>query len=385
MYKRLMFLISLVCLLGLATPTYARLGIMDDANDLLEQELYESDEPGDADLWIHDGDVCTISGSVTIDGGVYIEGTLIVTGTLLIEGYDYRTTINGDPSGDNTGVLIIDGGTVECWSRINFSAEINGGGTIGNGVLYILNGGYLNQWDGGGDDGDDGIKFPDDDDSQVDRMFIVDGTLDAEGMQAKPDEDVQIVLGCKGVINLADTDAGNDEEDPGEWASDGWLVPGYGCTTLNITYPGDGAKVDCSPDVSGKAWCPTPSDGAVKQSINVDCSWLPGTGMINGNFDVHHVYFGTSPGSVAWIVDLQGGTETFKPSDYATLSVGPTYYWRVDEEPLFAAVVTGNVWSFTTGCDPMPCDLNLDCLCNALDYAMLAADWFDTTMFPDDF
>jgi hypothetical protein len=372
MYKRLMFLISLVCLLGLATPTFARLGILDDANDLLEQELIEGD-PEDADLWVPVGDTYTVTGSETFEW-MWIAGTLIVEGTLTITG-DERSTVSGPGA-----TIIVDGGTIDCQSRFNMGKDDI---EPPDSYLYILNGGTFTQGCCGNDWGD-GFKLPDDEGGE-NRIYIVNGTLQAHKIEFRGERDAHMYIGCKGQVILDDCEKGHERYDPQKWLDDGYLHADYGCTAFDITYPGSGAQVDCQSDVSGKAWCPTPSDGAVKQSVNVDCSWLPGSGMQSGSFDVHHVYFGTSPGSVAWIVDLQGGTETFKPSDYATLVVGPTYYWRVDEEPLFAAVVTGDVWSFTTGCDPMPCDLNLDCLCNALDYAMLAADWFDETIFPDDF
>jgi hypothetical protein len=57
-----------------------------------------------------------------------------------------------------------------------------------------------------------------------------------------------------------------------------------------------------------------------------------------------------------------------------------TYYWRVDEYhkktlPGCSAapmLTKGDIWSFTTGCDLIDGDINLDCVVNFLDYAMLA-------------
>jgi hypothetical protein len=373
MYKRLMFLISLVCLLGLATGAYAeRLGLMDDANDLLEQELIEAD-PEDADLWVPVGDTYTVTGSETFDD-MWIAGTLIVEGTLTLTG-DERSTCSGPGA-----TIIVDGGTIDCQSRFNMGKDDI---EPPDSTLYILNGGTFTQGCCG-NDWEDGFKFPDDDGGE-NRIYLINGTLHTHKIEFQGDRDAMMYVGCQGELILDDPDMGDDRENPNDWLSDGYLHADYGCTTLDITYNDPDCEVTCQADVSGKAWCPTPSDGATKQSVNLDCSWLPGSGMVNGDFDVHHVYFGTSPGSLAWIVDLQGGTETFKPSDYATVEIGPTYYWRVDEEPLFVTPIVGDVWSFTTGCDPMPCDINLDCVCNLEDYAMLAGDWFDTTIFPDDF
>jgi len=44
----------------------------------------------------------------------------------------------------------------------------------------------------------------------------------------------------------------------------------------------------------------------------------------------------------------------------------------------------GDIWSFTTGCDLIDGDINLDCVVNFLDYAMMADDWRECVFFPDD-
>jgi hypothetical protein len=375
MYKRLMFLISLVCLLGLATGAYAeRLGLMDDANDLLEQEL-EGKDPDEHDLWVPVGDTHTVgpASSETYDE-MWIAGTLIVQGTLTLTG-DERSTCSGPGA-----TIIVDGGVVDCQSRFNMGKDDI---EPPDSYLYILNGGSFTQGCCGNDWGD-GLKFPDDDGGE-NRIYLVNGTLQSHRIELRGERDAMMYIGCQGHLILDSPDMGDDRENPNDWLSNGYLHADYGCTTLDITYNGPDCEVECQPDVTGKAWCPTPSDGADEQSVNLDCSWLPGSGMVNPGFDVHHVYFGTSPGSLAWIVDLTLGTETFKPSDYASLSVGPWYYWRVDEEILFGAYTTGDVWSFQTGCEPIPGDVNGDCVVDMMDYALLAGDWRDSMMFPDDF
>lgn len=168
MYKKLMFLISLVCLLVLAGSARA-----EDADE--------------ADLWVHPGDSCSISGTVTLAGGFWVDvgATLTVTGTLTCEGDDYRPMING-------GTLIVDGGTC------NFPVRVNIGDGEG-GTINIINGGTLHQWDGDGKDSDEGIKFPDNEGGE-NRVNILDGTLQAYCIEQKHDRDAVFTIGLNGQL-----------------------------------------------------------------------------------------------------------------------------------------------------------------------------------------
>ncbi|MHC4338306.1 MAG: hypothetical protein ACYSTG_10255, partial [Planctomycetota bacterium] len=71
-----------------------------------------------------------------------------------------------------------------------------------------------------------------------------------------------------------------------------------------------------------------------------------------------------------------------------TLQLWQTYYWRVDTIHTPGSptppVSPGHVWSFTTGCELFPGDINLDCIVNSTDYVMLADDWREEVFFPDD-
>ena len=92
---------------------------------------------------------------------------------------------------------------------------------------------------------------------------------------------------------------------------------------------------------------PSPADGATGVDPAVKLAWTPGSGAI-----AHDVYFGVDETLVA-----QGAAETFKGKQVArqydpgTLSLGATYYWRIDETASSHGVPvkkTGPVWSFTT-------------------------------------
>jgi hypothetical protein len=47
-------------------------------------------------------------------------------------------------------------------------------------------------------------------------------------------------------------------------------------------------------------------------------------------------------------------------------------------------IVKGDVWTFTTGCPLIVGDLNLDCLLNLEDYAILLETWGQEQYFPWD-
>jgi hypothetical protein len=86
---------------------------------------------------------------------------------------------------------------------------------------------------------------------------------------------------------------------------------------------------------------PVPADGAVKQPLDIDLSWLIGLDGIGAN-----VYFGTNASSLA----LQGSvSEPTNVLELAHLDENTTYFWRVDTVHADTSVVTGEVWSFTTG------------------------------------
>jgi len=92
---------------------------------------------------------------------------------------------------------------------------------------------------------------------------------------------------------------------------------------------------------------PSPADGATGVDPSVVLTWTPGSSAV-----AHDVYFGIDKALVA-----QGAADTFKGKqvapeyDPATLSLGTTYYWRIDEMMLFHGTPfkkPGPVWSFTT-------------------------------------
>jgi outer membrane lipoprotein-sorting protein len=85
---------------------------------------------------------------------------------------------------------------------------------------------------------------------------------------------------------------------------------------------------------------PAPADGAVAGGDKLQLSWMPGAYVTE-----HHVYFGSESD------DLLLLGEVVEPvyEELGSLQKDTTYYWRVDEVGPDGSVVSGDVWSFSTG------------------------------------
>jgi hypothetical protein len=87
---------------------------------------------------------------------------------------------------------------------------------------------------------------------------------------------------------------------------------------------------------------PRPADGATFVELDTDLTWTPGPDAFR-----HEIYFGTNEAAVA-----AADRSTFRGSqaepvyDPGLLSLGTTYYWRIDE--ITPRRYPGAVWRFTT-------------------------------------
>jgi hypothetical protein len=80
---------------------------------------------------------------------------------------------------------------------------------------------------------------------------------------------------------------------------------------------------------------PNPADGATEVSTTADLSWTAGADATS-----HDVYFGTSSSPPF----IRNQTDTiFDPGE---MTMGTTYYWRIDEVSVHGTT-TGTVWTFT--------------------------------------
>lgn len=86
---------------------------------------------------------------------------------------------------------------------------------------------------------------------------------------------------------------------------------------------------------------PSPSNGAVDQSINVNLSWTGGDP--DGDPVTYDVYFATS--TPPTLVSAGQSATTYDPG---TLNYNTQYYWKIVAEDSFGAQTQGSVWDFTT-------------------------------------
>jgi hypothetical protein len=363
MYKKLMFLISLVYLLGLSLPASA------------------------GDLIVEWPDTYTVSGTEEYD---YIECSgmiLIPSGATLIMNDESDLDGNGDDGEGGTGATIfVDGGTFIMHNRLNMGKDHDA-------YMIIDNGGTV-QHDG------DKITVPDNSGGEH-RIIIIDGSLTCEEIEIIHDRDAKVILGCNATIETCNTDE-DDSRDPAQWLADGDLLCHVSCPNgvMTVTDLGGNCAEAICLLVPDEAWGPSPKDGAVHQSVDVILCWKDGNYAFRNS-----AYLGTDPVAVENATtsdpEWKGYYEPENPPtpgecvdpDLAlqnpiTLQLWTTYYWRVDTIHTPGSptppVSPGHLWSFTTGCALFPGDINLDCVVNANDYVMLADDWREEVFFPDD-
>jgi hypothetical protein len=294
-------------------------------------------------------------------------------------------------------MIIINGGIFRAKARFNI-------GKGHDGFVYINDGGEFIQ-EGCGPDWEDGLKFPDDDGGEH-RFFINEGTLNCYSIEYKNDRDAEFMLGCADAkIIVGRTD--DDDRDPHYWESQGHLYCDPCCAAGTILMIKDLPDSEmCGEDwedrkeaycfeIPSEAWDPDPYDGETGvQSVvtNVILSWQPGKGV--GTKGRHLVYFGTDEDAVRNSpMPVEPGFpgpeyQGMNPAndldwDIGNLPLWEDWYWRIDEGNQDGSTSKGHVWKFTTGCELIPGDVNLDCLVNFLDYAALLTTWMDEQFFPD--
>jgi hypothetical protein len=100
-------------------------------------------------------------------------------------------------------------------------------------------------------------------------------------------------------------------------------------------------------NLPGQASNPGPADGAAGVSTNAGLSWTAGSDVTS-----HDVYFGTNPAPGA---GESQGNQTSTTFDPGVLAYSTTYHWRIDEVNA-NGTTTGDIWSFTTGAEPVSPD-----------------------------
>jgi hypothetical protein len=371
MCKKLMFLISLVYLLGVASSALA------------------------ANLEVDWPDVYVVSGVEEYDE-INCGGKIIIpAGAELIMNDESRIDGNGDDGeGGDGATILVDGGTFTMRNRINMGTDhdafmiVDGGGTITH--------------------TGDKVTIPDNS-GGMHRLIILDGTCTMDECEVIPDRDSAVIVGCLGTLTTCNT--GSDSRRPSWWltqttsggpgAGEPALQCEEGCElaggTLIITdLGGNCEEVICflsTPSPYG----PGPKDGAVGEAaVTCDMVLTWNEGNCLGTKGRNFVYFGTDCDAVANSPNPSEGG--FPGPEYqgqtfvgtTSFNVGPlplwtNYCWRIDQGCQDGSIVEGPLWTFTTGCPLIEGDANLDCVVNFVDYAMVASTWMGEQFFPEGF
>ncbi|MHC4499477.1 MAG: hypothetical protein ACYS21_10240 [Planctomycetota bacterium] len=369
MCKKLMFLISFVLLISWVASASA------------------------ANLEVSGGTTYTVSGTENYDEW-QIEGVVIVPEGATLTASE-RSEIDGEFP---CGTMIVDGGTASVDARIDLG---KGDGA----TLIVRNGGSFTQT---GDS--DGIKIPDDGGGAI-RVKVYDGgTLTAVAMEVigigselegDSDRNARAEVGYEATIYTCDIGNSKEERyDPREWLENGDLYGINGVTEEDITIEVDG---DCA-TVTTPSGCdpllatnPVPADGekgVASVVSDVVLEWSAACGI--GTLGRHYLFFSTDKDCVDNAPSYSIGWDEPDCYDGLLLAANTTknmgnfpnwtkLYWRVDEKLQTGAMIKGDTWEFTTGCDPIPTgDANLDCLVNLDDWALMLTTWGEEQFFPWD-
>jgi hypothetical protein len=368
MCKKLLFLISLVLVLGLTAGAYA--------------DALKVDWP----------DTYTVSGSEEYD---YFEigGTCIVPegATLTANGRSRIDDNGGDgEGGDEYAHMIVDGGTVVVHDRVDI-------GTDHDGYLTITGGGSFTQ-----DDDSDGLKLPDEE-GGTHRIILIDGSYSGIRIELIDYRDGKVLIGCGATLYLSNSEEGDDRDDPQKWLDGDDLVPISPLTKEEITIERDGDEVTVTtPGCMGEcAQSPSPGDNEVGVNsaiTHVVLEWTEAEGVADTWLGKNILYFSTSFNDVyyappfewgweeppAFVDILTPGTDPVGQNSYdmGTLPIWAVYYWRVDSGKEDASYCQGDVWTFYTGCTVDAADVDMNCLINFEDYALMMSTWRDEQLFP---
>ncbi len=304
------------------------------------------------------GGTLTTSGHFRVGEGGDSNGVFIVSGGVgTSTGGRLWVGING------TGALIMRGGELNIYDKIEVGKNASGIGTIymeggvlnltgnstdlevgkyGTGTVHMT-GGVINL--------QDNIKLAQGSTSTttgVGRLNLYGGTFNAGNLRNPADGiyGTPLIDITEGVLTLP----GDYREIVNEYIERGWLVAYDGLGVVEVTWtldPNETTVIGRGLDPE-LAWDPTPRNRATA-SRPVVLSWQSGVYAA-----AHDVYFGTdfndvndasrdNPGT---LVNQGQDTNTYDPGP---LALGQTYYWRIDEvnDANAASPWRGVVWQFT--------------------------------------
>ncbi|MHC4575011.1 MAG: hypothetical protein ACYS76_12915 [Planctomycetota bacterium] len=226
-----------------------------------------------------------------------------------------------------------------------------------------------------------------------DQLQCPDGDAQADiQLDAGTIECAQLNLPSGGHIDITEGTlivAGNKVAEIAQLVCEDERITGYGEPAgVIITYDADNdrtvvtARDDFDPEA---AYCPDPANGAIRVRsavTEVILKWK----ALTGNRDMFTIYFSTDKACVEARDPgcNVGMSPASRPKEWpvGNLPLWTTHYWAIDTTYYPGRLVPGEVWSFTTGCDPIQADFNEDCVANFKDFADVASTWQGKDYWP---
>ncbi|MBN2134000.1 MAG: LamG domain-containing protein [Sedimentisphaerales bacterium] len=284
--------------------------------------------------------------TLTVDGGtlrctdrLFLAAREETTGTVVVDGGGQVIASRITLGRIGAGVIILNDGLVDC-----STGQVEFGLNVGSGTL-ILNGGSFKAL---------GFLGSNNGRIELNGGVLEVASLTLGAVTVDITDGTLIVAGDQTAVVQADAQAGFITTF-GQDGSRGGLIVTYDADLDQTVVTADAAQMDLS-----KAWRPAPSgQGAPVESV---LSWKAGdfTAPAQG----HDVYFGTDAADVeaATVGDSMGvyeGRQDANSYDPGQLTLGQTYYWRVDQVLQDSGDVRkGDVWSFTIQATWMIDDFN---------------------------
>jgi hypothetical protein len=239
----------------------------------------------------------------------------------------------GGGAPNDIGVLNLSGGTITVGGELDVGGCDNNAGAGGNGTINMT---------GGTIDVAGALQVP---------KSKATGTVNLDGGTI---EAASISMDANGTMDIEDGTLiidGNVLSTINSYVSSGYITAYNGNGTVNrdynVTNSGQTTVTATAPTPS-KASGPSPANTATDVNLDTNLSWTAGSKTSS-----HDVYLGTSSSAVTNATTSSGefkgnqSSTTYDPP--SNLNVSTTYYWRIDEvNDTYSTTTKGDTWSFTT-------------------------------------
>ncbi len=287
------------------------------------------------------GGTLTSQGHITVGNSSSSNDSVLIMNDGTVDSVGGRLWVGTN----GTGTLIINGGEMNIFDKIEIGKNASGvgeiymyGGTVtfegestgcdleiakyGTGAVYMY-GGVINV--------EDFIKLGQE--SGTGSLYLYGGTINASNLRGASDTNGTPYIDITEGTLILNTDRRSVVN---EYINKGLLVGYGGLGLVNVTYTAEPNQttVTASNLPPELAWNPSPRNRATMERTpdGLSLAWEPGMYAVT-----HDVYFGTDPNAINDANNVPGLWHEFKGNqdpcsfDPGPLGLGQSYYWRIDE------------------------------------------------------